>query len=89
MKKSVLVLLLAAFTIAGYSSNALGGSSFERTADGSKIVVTFSFGSAILMSASYNVMADAVQFINDNLSQISGPIRVDGYADPVLSLIHI
>jgi|GEM_PF-5129040 len=83
MKKSVFSLFLAIFSLVFFGSTAIAGSSFERTADGSKTVVKFSFGSAILMSASYNVMAGAIQFINDNISQISGPIRVDGYADPI------
>jgi|GEM_PF-3065541 len=74
---------LGLFLILGLNHIGFANTTFERTTEGSKTIVKFTFGSTIIKSASYNTMADVINFINDNVSSIAGPIRVDGYVDPV------
>ncbi len=75
MNRFCLVLVLFG-SLAFASTNSLA-------LDSQKTVVKFGFSSADIAGENHEVISSAVGFINNNISSISGPILVDGYADPV------
>lgn len=75
LKLSVLSFILL------LSSVASGKNQIIKNDSGAKAEVRFKFDSAVLVSSSYNILAEVISFINANKNNIVDPIEVNGYTD--------